>query len=509
MKNRVLSNAIWNAVNGSSSAIVAVIVPPFLTRQLTPEAYGAWALALQIGTYVNLFGFGIQMAVGRYVAYYETRDAIADRDGIVATAFWFLSAMTIAAMIGIVAIAIALPVIVPDLPAGLMTQARTAIVLVGLSLSLNLPTAVFAAVFTGRQEAHVPATIQGGSRLLLALSLIIASLSHNLGVLGLVYLIVAGGSTIALWTAWRRHTHAPTVARHHASRRHGRELVGFCFSLTIWNLAMLLIGGLDLLIVGHFDYTRTPYFSICVTLATLVVGTLSSLANALIPAAAGLQATNDVAGLRVLMMRSSRMIVAAALLVALPLALEGEAVLRLWVGREYATIAAGMLSYLIVAAAIRNLVVPYVTTAIGLGYQRRMTLTPIIEASLSFALSVWFAREQGATGVAMAKVISGTVGVLLVLIQHPLREALGDMSRRMLVVNGILRPMAPVPVVLFVAACLHVTGLHESFAGLVAISLCTVLSVWFLALHDEDRVQAISILTRRHRVRMPAGGTRP
>jgi cobalamin synthase len=138
-----------------------------------------------------------------------------------------------------------------------------------------------------------------------------------------------------------------------------------------------------------------------------------------------------------------------------------------------------------------------------------MTLTPIIEASLSFALSVWFAQEQGATGVAMAKVVSGTVGVLLVVIQHPLREALGDMSRRMLVVNGVLRPMAPVPVVLFVAVCLRAIGLHESLAGLVVISLSTILAVWFLALQKEDRVQAISILTRRPHVRMLASGTRP
>lgn len=496
MQAKILSNALWNAVNGSSSAVVAVLVPPFLTRLLTPEAYGAWALALQIGTYVALFGFGIQMAVARYVAFHETRDDMPARDGIVITAFWFLVAASAIGWLAICCVALFIERLVPSLSPGLLGQTQAAIVLVGLALAINLPSAVFAAVFTGLQRSDVPAKIQGLGRLILAAALVVAGLSRNLAVLGIAYAVVSIGIVFALAYAWRTRTRAPRLAPRLARGEYVRELACFCFSLTLWNLAMLMVSGLDLIIVGRYDYRATAFFAVSVTLTTLVAGTLSSLANALVPAAAGLPDDPSGAPLRTLLTRSSRLIMAAAILVAMPLALSGRTILALWLTDDYARHAAPILSMLVWATLIRNAMLPYVTIAIGIGYQRKMTLTPLMEGAISVVASVILAQSLGAYGVAVAKVVGGLCGVLMVVGQHPLRQPLGGLSRARFLAENILRPGICVLPILLVFALATMLILND-FAILLCVFCATLASVWFIALQPPDREFARNRLMRR------------
>lgn len=506
MKAKLISNAIWNVVNGSSSALVAVAVPPFLVRLLTPEAYGAWAVALQIATYVGLFGFGLQVAVGRYVAYCEAQGDREQRDGIVSTAFWFLLAVAVLAWVAIVGAAVMIDRIVPSISPALVGQTQWALVLVGLSLAVNLPASVFAAVFIGLQRSDVAAKIQGGGRIVLALGLIVAGYSRDLGVLGALYVVVSLGTVLLLWRAWKTRTPEPKLAVNLVSAQHGRELASFCFSLTIWNLAMLLIGGLDVLIVGRFDYHATPFFALAVTLVTLIVGTIGSFANALVPVAAG--SAHDPSALRSLLLRGSRMTLAISIVATAPLLVGGKGILTVWVGHAYAIETVGILQLLAVAAFIRNGLLAYVMLAIGTGLQRKMTVTPLIEGGLSIVLSLLFVQRYGALGVAAAKIVSGLTGVGLILIQNALRDVLGGMGRREILLRCVVKPLAAVVPITAVGLLILRAGGENLFAAasMFAVSL---VSVWFCTLSGDDRAEAISMLRARlGKVAVLAGGAK-
>lgn len=460
-------------------------MPPFLVRLLTPEAYGAWALALQIATYVGLFGFGIQVAVGRYVAYCDARGDRPQRDGIVATAFWFLAAVAILAFVGVVVAAGLLERIVPDLSPGLVGQTQQALVLVGLSLAVNLPASVFAAVFIGMQRSDVAAKIQGGGRLVLAAGLILASFSRDLGMLGIVYVIVSLGTVAVLWKAWRDHTPEPQLSARLVSATHGRELASFCFSLTIWNVAMLMIGGLDVILVGRYDYPSVAFFALAMTLMNLIIGTIASFANALVPVAAS--DSRDSAVLRDLLGRGSRLTVGISLIATAPLVFSGNAVLSMWVGQAYANQTTGILMFLAVAAFIRNGLLAYVMVAIGTGLQRRMTITPLIEGAASILLSLFLVRLYGAIGVAAAKVFSGLIGVILIVFQHALRDTLGGLSRKDIIANCILKPgVAIIPII---AAGILVYELQylSLWAAPVTLTAISIICVYLFTLNKDDR----------------------
>ena len=77
-----------------ATALPALVLPPFLARELPPDAYGAWALALQIASYVLLLGFGLQVAVGRFVAIEQGAPDHERRPGIAAPALKWNAAAT-------------------------------------------------------------------------------------------------------------------------------------------------------------------------------------------------------------------------------------------------------------------------------------------------------------------------------------------------------------------------------------------------------------------------------
>ncbi len=502
MQGRVLSNAIWNVIAGMSGAIVSVLVPPFLTRQLSHDAYGAWALALQIGTYINLFGFGLQIAVGRYVAYAEARGDYIERDGIVATAFWFLTGAATVGFAVICVLAFSIEHILPDLSPDLVGQTRSAVILLGLSFAISLPGTVFAAVFTGLQRSHIPAIIQTGGRAVLALALIVSAPSHNLAILAATYAMVSFLIVLTLWSAWLRRTIAPTVGRRNASRIYGRELFGFCLSLSVWNLSMLMMSGLDLIIVGHWDFAFTPYYAVGVTLSTFVASVLSSLCNALVPAAAASIAAGGTTAALAMLRRSFRLISAISILAGAPLIFAGYALLSLWVGAEYAIAATPILAILAFAGVIRNILLPYVTIAIGTGEQRRMFWTPIVEGVSSLVLSLALVQYHGAQGVACAKIIGATIGLSLLIGQNALARIMPTLSRLELMRESLLRPA-------FAWILLGVAYLALMTIGLAPLLLMTAMAVLTLALvvtivlAPEDRAFVLRFgrhLTSRHGV---------
>lgn len=497
MQAKVLSNAIWNVINGSSSALVAVAVPPILTRLLTPEAYGAWAVALQIGTYVGLFGFGLQMAVGRYVAFAEARDDIEQRDGIVNTAFWFLLVASAIGWLAICAIAFLIEAVLPKLSPALVGETRVAVMLVGLALAINLPASIFAAVFTGEHRSDIPAKIQGLGRVLLALGLIGAGFSRNLAVLGMVYAAISICTVLALGHAWRTRTLAPRLSTALVGRQHIRELASFCFSLTIWNFAMLLVSGLDLLIVGRWDYASTPYFAVSVTLMTLVAGTITSLANALVPAAASLPDDESGGNLRQLLSQGSRLIMAASIIVGVPMVFGGYTLLRFWLGATYAANAAPILAVLVIATMIRNALLPYVTIAIGTGYQRKLTLIPLTEGAVSIIASLLLVGFYGAYGVAIAKIIGGFTGIVLLTINHPLQYALGNWSRPAFLFTCVFRPLFAILPVIAIVSLANVAVPNHLIFKFIAMVVTSFFSVYALALSRDDRNFLASIARKR------------
>ena len=103
-KKKILQGSASNLVRMLVSTLVALVLPPFLVRRMSPAEYSAWVLILQFSAYVNFLDFGLQTAIGKFVAQY---DATGDREAnhrLLSTSFTILAA---AALVGAAVIAVA------------------------------------------------------------------------------------------------------------------------------------------------------------------------------------------------------------------------------------------------------------------------------------------------------------------------------------------------------------------------------------------------------------------
>jgi len=490
-KSVLLKNAAANVVRGGAAALVAVLLPPFLTRAMSIDAFGAWSLVLQLSAFVGYLDFGIQTAIGRFIAHTGESGDTEHRDRIVNTSLAVLAAAGALGVVGSVGLAVLMPHIFHQVPSILLRDSRWALVLVGSSLALGLPCSLFTGIFVGLQRYEVPAAVIGGSRLLGALCLVLivrhggnlaqmgaAFAAVNLASYGLQYLLY---SKIAL-----RIRFSPQLV----SRKAGRELFDYCLSLSIWSFAMLLVSGLDVALVGYFEFEKVAYYAVAATLIVFLAGVQNAVFSVMIPSTAVLQARGNSVQLGQVMLTATRYGSFILLLMGLPLILAAKGILTLWVGPRYAQQGARILEVLTAANIIRLSAVPYIMTLIGTGQQRLVTITPILEGASNLIVSMIGGFFFGAIGVAIGTLVGGIVGVLGNFVYNMPRTI--EIKFRFVdyVRDGLLRPMACAVPLVAVVLGFRFSAFSASaiaYAAIGAAVLATLLLLWRYGLVGSER----------------------
>jgi O-antigen/teichoic acid export membrane protein len=406
----LVKNSAANIAAGAANALLAVVLPPVLVRHLTSAEFSTWSVVLQLAAVVYVFQFGVQVAVGRYVAYCTARGDTDFRRQIVSTAFaamWFAALL---ALVVIVAMSTTLPLLFPGMPDALHREARIALVAIGASLALGLPASVAAGVYSGLQRNDVPAIFVVASRIIVAVALF-ALASHGFGLLpmAIAYASTIGGTALLqLAVIGARH---PEFAFQRAAvtRRAGRELAGYCFSLTIWSVGILVISGLDAVIAGALNFSWAGYFGIAASAVTLIVGMQSAMLQPLIAIAAHLHSRGEKRQLGMLLTDASRINTLVFLAAIAPFFVAGEWLTRLWVGDVMAQHVLPIVQVLLLGVLLRQTLAPFAIILLGTGEQRLVIWTPAYEAVAKLASSIGLGVWLGPVGVALGTVVGAIV----------------------------------------------------------------------------------------------------
>lgn len=408
----LIKNAIANVVRGSAAALVAFILPPFLVRSMTTEAFSVWSLVLQLSAYTAFLDFGVQAAVGRFIAHASELEDYDRRDQIVNTSFALLFGSGVLAVLAMAVLAWQMPNLFHELPPALYADARMALLIVGGAAAIGLPASVFNGIFIGLQRNEIPAAIIAGSRVISTILLIGASyLGSNIVVMATVLAGMNLLSYVVQYWASRRLAFNVRLSPRLISKRAGREIAAYCFSLSVWTFAGMLVTGLDVTVVGIFDFEAVGYYSIAASLITFITGLQSALFSTLIPEAAMLGARDNSRRLGTILISSTRYGMFILLVSGLPLLLGAKTILTLWVGPDYATGGTILLQILVIANIIRLALVPYTMLLIGTGQQRLVMLTPLAEGFSNLIVSLIAGAIVGAVGVAIGTLVGAIVGV--------------------------------------------------------------------------------------------------
>ncbi|HTM37405.1 MAG TPA: polysaccharide biosynthesis C-terminal domain-containing protein [Terriglobales bacterium] len=494
LSRTVVKNAWANLARLTGSGIVALLLSPFLVRALAKDVFGAWSLLLQLTLYVTYLDFGIQTAVSRFVAHAEELGDSKQRDGIVSTAFAMLSCAALLGCVLVVVLAWQLPNLFRQMPPALYPAAQLALLAMGVSFAIGLPVSVIHALFIGLQRNEIPAFLAISNKIAMAALVVGVVLKHEgLAAMGIGVAAANLLSYMGAFAAWRAWAHRVCLRLASVSRFYARQIAGYSASVVVWMLAMLLISGLDLSIVGIFDYKMMAYYAIAATLSNFVAQAQGAIFSALLPASAVLGARGDGERLGRILVVSTRYGMLILLSMALPLVVAGYWILRIWAGADYAQHSTLILQVLVIANVVRLCALPYSTLLLGTGQQRKVIASPLAEGITNLVTSLAGAYLFGAIGVAIGTLIGAFVSVGLHVFYNMPRTALIVIDRIRLIKEGLLRPLVCVAPF----GLLLIGGPRDLSGYVLALTVATVTAVllfWKFGLLASERERVAQVL---------------
>lgn len=175
---------------------------------------------------------------------------------------------------------------------------------------------------------------------------------------------------------------------------------------------MLLVTGLDLILVGRFDFAAVTPYAVAATLITFLAGVQNAIVGVIMPHSAVLHANRDSKALGTLLLKTTQFGVLLLLLIGLPLIIFAPVIIRVWIGPQFQQIGGVLLSILVLANIVRLAAAPYASILIGTGQQRLVIVSPLLEAGTNLLFSVLLGLKYGARGVAEGTLIGAFVGML-------------------------------------------------------------------------------------------------
>lgn len=489
LRGVVLKNIGANFARVAAVSAVAIVLPSYLTHHLPVEIYAAWVLIIQLGAYVSYFDLGIQTGVSKFVAEHEAKGELLEA-GRYASAG--LGIMLLTALVGValtVSLVWQIPRLFSDMPATLFREVRISLLLVGSSLSIGLVCSVYSAVFLGLQRYWIPTLITILNRLLFALVVFVAvTAGGNLSTMALAAALVNIVTGVLQIVLWRRRASLVPVSFRLLDVEVLKNVARYCSLQSVSTVAMFCITGLDIVIVGHFDYVQTAYYSVATLPTSFLLLIIASLLSPLMPASSALSTRLSPPQMGTLLERITRYNTIALLLTGLPLIVLGFPILRLWVGTDYATHTVAYLRILVVANIVRNLCAPYATMVTATATQKSVIAAAVSEAAVNLGTSLYLGWRLGATGVAFGTLIGAFVSVFMhFVVSMRLTWPVISISRVQLFSRGILVPcVLALPSLLLLPHWWSSRNLHF-VSGLSMVWLfCTVAPAYY-CLNREER----------------------
>ncbi len=144
-------NAVANGVGFLFTVVVGFFLSPYVVEHLGATRYGVWSLIAGLVGYLGLLDLGIRQAVNRYTASHYATGAHQEASLIVSAALRLFGFLGVLATLLSGVFAYFGPILF-NIPQALANDARTVIVLGGLTVAVSLIGGVFGGVVSGLES---------------------------------------------------------------------------------------------------------------------------------------------------------------------------------------------------------------------------------------------------------------------------------------------------------------------------------------------------------------------
>ena len=486
---RAVSNAGLNLVAGALPFPLALFTVPAVIAGFGIERYGVLATAGVVLAYFALLDVGLGRTSTRFMA-----RSLAEGSRVGET---FRTVVVLAVLAGLAGAGLMLAVASPlvrhllRVPPVLVDESIAAFEL----LAAAVPFAIVMPTLLGALEAQrrfdlvaaiqVPASTLG----LLAPLLVLPFTARLPAAVAAIAAVQAAGC-VAAGIACRRVLPAAGARVHPAA---ARELLGFGRWVAISNVVGPLMVNADRLAIGALLSIRAvTFYAAPYDMVTRLQLVPSSLLRALFPLFSA-DRTSDVRDARRLAIGGAGAIALVMGPLAVFLVALAPALLRLWLGPEFARASAPSLELLAVGVMINGLaLVPY-SLLQALGRPDICAKFHLVELVLYVPMLLLFLRWWGITGAAAAWTLRVTLDAGLLLVAARRVVGAAEHAGRL---GGMLRYGAVLLVALVLAALAAPRGAGVSAPAAVVLAAAALVAGWTLALDGAERAAAAAVVGR-------------
>lgn len=407
----VLSN--WFAT--VATLAVGFLLQPFIVHRLGDVAYGIWVLAVSSINYLGLLDLGMASSVVRYVSKGHATQDHAEASGVLSAVLWVrlqIGAVILLAS-GILALFFSR---LFHVPAELSNDARTAILIIGISTAISMCFGVFSSTLSALNRYDLRSYIilvQMAVRVTSVVAVLRAG--HGIVAIALCELAAAFVGN-ALLVIVAKRTYPELTIR---LSRPGREVIRKIWSYSLYaflqTIAIQLVYQSDNLVVGAFiTAVAVTFYSIGNTLCRYTQQLVSAMTVTFTPAASTYDAAGDSSGLRNLYYNGTRATMAISLPIVITLILRGSTFIGVWMGPKYAHSSGTVVVILAIALLFSLQNLPAGAIAYGVEKHKLLAKWSMGEAAANLTLSILLARTYHSIyGVAIGTLIPNLVTQLI------------------------------------------------------------------------------------------------
>jgi O-antigen/teichoic acid export membrane protein len=421
LARRVAVGTATNVVGQAVVVVSLVALAPIIVHAVGATDYGVWVLIGSVASFGFLVELGVSAALIKYVAEHAARAEVGEAARMVGAATWLYAVLGASVTAAGLLLALTLPAVI-SLHGAFARLVRPLTLLTALDVGISVIAIAPLAVLRGLQRFPVVNAIIGAGALS-SVALTVAVLEAGGGIVGVAAVGALNSAvTYAVSLVVARRV-APGYMAIPIRRDAGsvRRLLRFSRSVAVIGVGTRLQTKLDAVVIAAALPVRllAPYnFGQRLAAGTGIAA--EQFGKVLLPIATEVGATRERAALRVLYLTATRLTLAIAFGVGLPLAFLGGPILKLWVGNAFAGY--GTVVTLLAVAAIVDLP----SNPAGWILQSIERHPPIAWMALgsgvaNVGLSVGLVGRYGINGVAAATLIASTAEITLFVVPYTAR----------------------------------------------------------------------------------------
>lgn len=485
-------------LDAAVGGLIFLILTPIIVRELGTETYAIWVLSQTIAFYLAFLDLGFASAQVRFHARFAAKSHEALARKVISTS---LVAMVIAGVIAAL-LGFGLAFIEPErwmqISPSLAPDFRAVIVLLSVQMLVSFVGASVENIYEGAQRFDLRNFRSIAIRLITA-AVLLWFLWRGATVVELVAVELAGVClrvavdlvlTLRVLPGWWRE--AATL-----HRRIFRRLRGFALWTSLDEI--LTEGGAQLdhfLIVALFPIALLTPYSLCTSVAGVLLMAVHPIVETFFPLASGLHAQRRQADLAQLLVAGSKLATAVAAPIAIVLLFFGQTIVELWVPEVAGEIPHGLMA----AVVCDYLASMYLWTAtillVAIGRMRLVVFLTLIEIAAGIGLMIALAPKYGLMGVALAS-LTANVAIGFAL-QIPLAARAAGVTLSDLVGSAMIRiALVSIPAVLTAAALQRAVdepGFFELGGIVLAVLAVYGASLWLFGMRRDERAHYLSLL---------------